>query len=128
MAYILLIEPNRVLAQIYADALEQQGHEVCISSRADTAVSECDQQCPDVIVLELQLVEHNGIEFLYEFRSYPEWNNVPVVLLTLAPPTTLNLTVATMKQLNIAGYLYKPSADLRKLLKLVDLALQPAKV
>ena len=31
---------------------------------------------PAIVMLELQLVEHSGIEFLYEFRSYPEWQRV----------------------------------------------------
>src|SRR4051812_5002459 len=86
MAHILLLEPNTLLARTYTQVLIQAGHTVTTARSAQQAIHAADQQSPDVVVLELQLPAHNGIEFLHEFRSYPEWQQVPAVVnTTLAP-------------------------------------------
>jgi replicative DNA helicase len=48
---------------------------------AQQAIAAADSQKPDVVVLALEMARHNSIEFLYEFKSYSEWQNVPVLLL-----------------------------------------------
>ena len=117
MAHILLIEPDRVLATTYFESLSAAGHNVMIAVGAQTAVMTADRQLPDVIVLELQLVEHSGIEFLYELRSYPEWQNIPVILHTQVPPAEFNDTAKIMRQeLGVQDYLYKPHTTLKQLL------------
>ena len=70
---------------------------------------------PDVVVLELQLPGHNGVEFLYEFRSYPEWLHVPVVLHTFVPPAELTRAVTLEAELGVRKMLYKPAATLTAL-------------
>src|SRR5438132_74554 len=87
--HILLIEPDRPQARTLASALQQAGHTVAHAVSAQGAVHLADEQSPDVVVLELQLPQHNGVEFLYEFRSYPEWLHVPVVLHTFVPEREL---------------------------------------
>jgi len=67
MAHILLIEPDRPLAGSYCQALETAGHQVVLCAGAQSAIFATDSRIPDVIVLELQLIEHSGIEFLYQW-------------------------------------------------------------
>jgi DNA-binding response OmpR family regulator len=116
---ILLIEPDNVLGQTYSQALEQAGHHVRLMHGAQSAVRSADAQKPDIVVLELQLVGHSGVEFLYEFRSYPEWHNVPIILHTMVPPQSLTISEALIEQLRISAYLYKPSTSLRKLVSTI---------
>jgi CheY-like chemotaxis protein len=79
---------------------------------------------PDVVILELQLVQHSGAEFLYEFRSYPDWQNVPVIIYTQIPPTQFHDTFQdTCRQLGVSEYLYKPTTSLQALLLSVRQAL-----
>jgi CheY-like chemotaxis protein len=120
MARVLLIEPDFVLAKTYEAALEQSGHAVTIAHEAQKAIHAMDDQQPDIVLLELQLVGHSGTEFMYEFRSYPEWQHIPIVLCTLTPPTALELTEDIFERLNVTGYLYKPSTSLRKLVQAVE--------
>jgi DNA-binding response OmpR family regulator len=86
MARILLLEPDQVLAEAYRQALQQQGHSVVLSTSAQTAVLVADDHRPDLVILELQLVEHSGIEFLYEFRSYADWQDIAVIIQSQVPP------------------------------------------
>lgn len=117
---ILLIEPDKKLGGIYQRGLEAEGHNVQWAAHAQDAVHAADDTGPDLIVLELQLAAHNGIEFLYEFRSYPEWQKIPVILLTLVPPASLQITAEMMETFGIVRCLYKPATNLKQLLYAVD--------
>jgi CheY-like chemotaxis protein len=112
---ILLIEPDVLQARAYAAALQRSGQTVVCASGAQSAVQAADEQMPDVVVLELQLPGHNGIEFLYEFRSYPEWLHVPVVLHTFVPPHELTFAANLHTELGVQRILYKPATSLADL-------------
>jgi DNA-binding response OmpR family regulator len=126
MSSILLIEPDNILGQTYEEALKKAGHSVRRTRHVQSAVHEADEKAPDMVILELQMPGHSGVEFLYEFRSYPEWQNVPVLIHSLVPPRNLHLHATKLKDLGIAAYLYKPSTSLRKLVQSVAEVLQPA--
>ena len=118
---VLLIEPDRVLAETYFQTLRRAKHQVTVCSSAQAAILAADKAKPDVVILELQLVGHSGIEFLYEFRSYPDWQGVPVVINTHVPPSEFaGSRDLLMSELNIAQYLYKPQTSLQKLLRTVS--------
>lgn len=120
--HVLLIEPDKLQARLYMRALEQAGHRVSHVVSAQTAVHAADSQLPDVVVLELQMPQHNGVEFLYEFRSYPEWLHVPVVLHTFVPERELLQSATLRAELGVKRILYKPSTSLRQLCSAVQAA------
>lgn len=112
---VLLVEPDRVLARTYRDMLTNRGLQVVVAHHAQDAVACADAQQPDVVVADIQLGAHNGLEFLYEFRSYAEWQRIPVVVLTTVPPHNLLITAQQMDQLGIFTCLYKPATTLVQL-------------
>ncbi len=120
MARILLIEPNRILAQIYKDALKQGGYKVSLAYDAQNAITTSDKLRPDLIVLEIQLIKHNGVEFLYELRSYPEWQDIPVVVNSIVPPSEFAHNEVLYKEIGINNYLYKPQTSLTELLRTIE--------
>jgi DNA-binding response OmpR family regulator len=118
--HIILLEPDRLLAETYRQALMHAGHTVTPCASAQGAVMAADQQTPDVVIMELQLIEHSGIEFLYEFRSYSEWQSIQVIIQSQVPPSEFSANWQSLKQqLGIETYLYKPHTSLQKLLKAV---------
>ncbi|MGH7141904.1 MAG: response regulator transcription factor [Candidatus Saccharimonadales bacterium] len=121
MAQILLIEPDKILAEIYRDALESAGYKVSVCFSAQSAILSADEIKPSLVIMELQLVGHSGIEFLYEFRSYIDWQNIPVIALTTVPANEFaDSQRLLMDELNIAMYLYKPQTSLKKILRVTD--------
>lgn len=121
MGKILLVEPDYILAKTYKEALEYGNHEVAIAPSAQTAVIAADVVEPDAVVLELQLIEHSGIEFLYEFRSYSEWQHIPVIIHTNVPPGEFSGSWKILKEdLGVGLYLYKPKTSLKKLLDSIN--------
>ncbi|MET0779307.1 MAG: response regulator [Candidatus Saccharimonadales bacterium] len=120
MSHILLLEPNTLLARTYTQVLMQAGHTVAPVRGAQQAIHAADQQMPDIVILELQLPAHNGIEFLHEFRSYPEWQQVPAVVNTTLAPALMQPYTQTLKQdLGVQVILYKPTATLAELCRAV---------
>ena len=106
-----------MLAKTYAEALLGAGHHVVAAATAQTAIQASDALIPDVVILELQLVGHSGIEFLYEFRSYVDWQGIPVIIQTQVPPAEFGGSRQLLtSELGVRAYLYKPHTSLRELL------------
>lgn len=119
---ILLIEPDKLLADIYQKALKQAGHKVDWVADAQAAIHSIDKKRPDLIILEVQLGAHNGVEFLYELRSYGEWSAIPVIVLSRLSQEDIGLSSAVKSNLGIVGYFYKPSTNLAGLVESLELA------
>lgn len=118
---ILLLEPDKVLADTYRQALLSAGHKVIMCATAQAAVLAADDFTPDLVVMELQLTGHSGIEFLYEFRSYQDWLGIPVLIMTNVPAGEFDGSWDLLqRQLGIAAYHYKPLTSLRTLLRSVE--------
>lgn len=120
MKTILLIEPNASLASVYERFLRSLDYEVLVAASAQAAIDAVDSKLPDMVILELQLVEHNGVAFLHEFRSYAEWQDVPVIVHTLVPPNRMAVVQkALMQDFGVVAVLYKPQTSLQDLQKTI---------
>lgn len=116
---ILLIEPDVELAHTYAGYLSGQGMDIRVAYSAQDAVLCIDECMPDVIVLEPQMAAHNGIEFLYECRSYAEWRQIPIIIMSMIAEHQLLPSTMLAEQLGVGAYLYKPSTTLARLAQAV---------
>ena len=119
-ANILLLEPDAIMGRIYQTSLTKKGHVVNRFSNADAAIASIDQHLPDLVIVELQLPMHNGVEFLYEFRSYQDLVHIPVVILTNIPPMLKSFNSGFWEQLGVAAYHYKPLTKLSDLTRSID--------
>ncbi len=120
MSNILLIEPNTLLAATYTRAFAHVGHHVVHVAGGQAAVDAADRRMPDILLMELQLPAHNGVEFLHEFRSYPEWASIPVVVNTTIPPLILaDIESILHADLGVVAVCYKPRTTLLDLVRLI---------
>lgn len=125
--HVLLLEPDRMLAETYRKSLLYAGHSVTPCASAQAAILAADQQQPDVILVELQLIEHSGIEFLYEFRSYTDWQAIPVIIHSSVPQHEFAQNWKLLRtQLGVQKYLYKPHTSLAQIVQCVA-AFEPAR-
>lgn len=120
MASVLLLEPDAILGSTYAQALSSAGHAVTHKRTAQEALHDIDRSSVDLVITELQLALHNGIEFLYEFRSYYEWKNIPVIVLSSISPANTAIGRYLWKHLKISTYHYKPATKLGGLIDSVE--------
>lgn len=124
--HILLVEPDVIIADTYRDAFIQEGHSVSIAAEAQAAVQAADVQQPDIVVLNMELARHNGIEFLYEFKSYTEWRDVPVIVLVSPLNHDLAENETLRRELGVQQVLVQSQLTLKKLCETVTSVGQPA--
>ena len=113
---VLIVEPDVVLAKTYVAAFENADFLAFTARTAQSAIDRADEQAPDCIILELQLPGHNGVEFLYELRSYAEWQNVPVIINTYTPSSEFVRFHEVLQTLGVVEILYKPQTTLQRLI------------
>ncbi len=126
MARILIIEADRQLAKYAASFLGVQGHDVVCCANPQTAISVTDASQPDLIVLNLSLAFRSGVEFLYELRSYPEWQGIPVIVTSRLDPAEQSAYSQAFSQLNVSNYVPKENLSLSELSYVAGQLLQPA--
>lgn len=127
MVRVLLVDTDTQMRAIYTEYLGLHGYETNFAASAQQAILACEEATPAVILLDLQLVGHSGVEFIYELRSYPEWQHIPVLLHTAVPLRELVGFGAVWKTLGIREYLYKPETSLRRLHQSIDDCIVTAK-
>ncbi len=116
---VLLVEPDRVLGQTAKSALESLGCEVAWNKTAQSALDSMDDSIPDLIVLEIQLGTHNGVELLYELASYSEWQNIPIIIHTINEKVQREEFSDALNQLKVRQVLYKPATTTASLVNVV---------
>lgn len=125
MARILLLEADSLLAQNITKYLSKAGHDVQWFAEPQTAIHAADTQSPELVIMDLLLASHSGAEFLYEFRSYPDWQNIPVIIFSSLSSEEIQEATPALTQLNITAYYHKPHTSLAELAQAVSDALQP---
>lgn len=117
---ILLVEPDSITVRLVTQAFEQRGHLVRCAGSAQAALDSMAEVLPDAIVLEVQLGVHNGIEFLYEMRSYTDWQHIPVVVYSLNQAVRRTEFRASFRQLGVRDVLYKSATPIDVLQRAVE--------
>jgi DNA-binding response OmpR family regulator len=126
MSSVLLIEPNLMLARQYKSYLEARGHRVRVCEDAQRGIMAADESKPLAVIVELLLAGHSGIEFLYEFRSYAEWKQIPIIVFTSLAPHEIDMPPRQLAELGVSACLYKAETSLARLNTVLQRALKPA--
>jgi DNA-binding response OmpR family regulator len=79
MKKILLIEDEKILAEMYRDKFTQAGFKVFLAFDSKEGLDLTKKEKPDLIVLDILLPKENGITFLGWLRKEPEASSIPVV-------------------------------------------------
>ena len=126
MNRVLLLEPDSMLAQDIGEILGGRGYKIDWQVDPQAAMDSADRAKPSLVILDVLLAGRSGVEFLYEFRSYPEWQDVPIVLYSSLSPEEIRLFTNGFDHLGVAAYLYKPQANIKQLVDTVLGLLTPA--
>ncbi len=91
------------------------GDNVTTAVDATTGIKLASETTPDIIIIELSLGGHSGMEFIYEFRTYSDWQNIPIIIYSTIRLEPAILQSKAWQNLSIGAYLYKPESSLRAL-------------
>jgi DNA-binding response OmpR family regulator len=118
--HILLVEDDLWLSQLYADTLLAEGYLVTPALDADSALETLDSKDGfDLIILDMFLPGHNGIEFLHEVASYSDTNILPVIVLSSVTSQDLSMDAERWRHYGVRDYLYKPETKPKQLIAAV---------
>ena len=121
MKKILIIEDEKVLAEMYRDKFTRAGFEVILAFDSEEGIILAKKEKPDLIVLDILLPKENGITFLTWLRKEPEISSIPVVAFSnYDDPETKRQAV----KLGVKDYLiktnYTPSEVVAKVKQLLS--------
>lgn len=77
---ILLIEDEKVLAEMYQEKLTEAGFEVIWTMEAKDGLELARKEKPDLVLLDILLLRENGVFFLNQLRKDPQISSIPVVV------------------------------------------------
>jgi len=79
MKKILIIEDEKILAEMYKDKFEEAGHQADLVFSSEQALDYLKKEKPDLILLDILLPRENGIYFLKRLKEIEEGSKVPVI-------------------------------------------------
>ena len=80
---ILVMDDDEAIQILYSDELTEEGYEVLTSSDGSNLMALIEETKPDLIVLDVRLGQHHGLDLLQDVRN--THYNLPVILCTAYP-------------------------------------------
>ena len=112
MARILSVDDSRVIREMMKTILESQGHEVITAEDGMEAMKLVRKQKVDMVFSDINMPKMNGISFIAKLKTLPEYENVPVIMLTTE---TGEFKKGKAKEYGASGWLSKPLTEDRVL-------------
>ena len=117
---ILVIEDERILAEMYRDKLEMSGFKVYSAFDAEEGFEMTVKLKPNLILLDILLPRENGITFLEKMRKENEISFIPVIAFSNFDDSQ---TKVDAQKLNVKDYLiktdYTPKEIVEKIIKYI---------
>ena len=82
IASILVIEDNDLTARLYQGLLEKAGYNVLLAIDTRDAEQYLNNIEVDLIILDYELPDKIGVEWLRDLREYPLYVDLPVILVS----------------------------------------------
>lgn len=101
---ILAVDDTAIILTRISNTLRDD-YEVITVNSGIRALKYLDQEIPDLILLDIQMVPQDGIETLKIIRAVKRWENIPVIMLTGVEDKGIVLESA---KLGIRDYILKP--------------------
>lgn len=82
MKKVLIVEDDRFLRHLYRKKVEEAGFDAILASTGMEGLEQAMIQSPDIILLDFNLPELDGMGVLKELKNNPRTNKIPVIFLT----------------------------------------------
>lgn len=116
MAKILIVDDEEHIRFLYSEELTEAGYEVITAESGYRLIELIEEEKPDLIVLDIKMVDYNGLDLLQDIRN--KFYNMPVVLCT-----AYDTFKEDMKSIAADFYVIK-SFDLTELKNKIAMALE----
>lgn len=89
MEKILIVDDEESIRMLYADELIEEGYEVITIGEGSRVMELIKNEGPDLVLLDIRLGEHNGLDILQDIRN--TYYDMPVILCTAYPTYKIDL-------------------------------------
>ena len=116
MALVLFVDDEVDTLLVLKKGVEMVGHRAILALSAAEALQQIQQNCPDLVFVDMRLPDMNGLELLQNLQQDPHLSCLPVIVLSAGPELDAS------DQALLAGareYLLKP-VRLQTLLDVID--------
>jgi CheY-like chemotaxis protein len=79
---ILVVDDNILLLQSMCEHLESRGYETLAAQNGAEAIQSCEDDPPDLIIMDLIMPVMSGIEATRILRHDPRFSKIPVIAFT----------------------------------------------
>jgi two-component system KDP operon response regulator KdpE len=100
---ILIADDEAIVRRVLGDALAQAGHRIRLAASGEEALSSLEQAPVDLLLLDLQLGDLDGVEVMRQVRV--RWPTLPIMILTAHG--SLTSAIEAVRH-DAADYLLKP--------------------
>ncbi len=116
MAKILIVDDEEHIRFLYSEELSDEGYEVVTADSGYQLLERIEQEKPDLIILDIKMVDYNGLDLLQDIRN--KYYDLPVILCT-----AYDTFKEDMKSIAADFYVIK-SFDLTELKNKIKMALE----
>jgi DNA-binding response OmpR family regulator len=124
MTKIAIIEDDAAIHQMYRMKFETEGFDVQLASNGKSGIELVKKFNPDIVLLDLQMPEVDGLEALRAIRSSKQNKQTPVIILTNLGEEE---SPKELKDLGANGYIVKADYTPRQVVLKVKETLEAAK-
>lgn len=82
MAVVLIIEDNEMNMKLVRDVLQFKGYKTLEATCGRDGVRMCIEYLPDLVLMDIQLPDIDGLTAFKEIRANPRTQNIPVLVVT----------------------------------------------
>lgn len=116
MAKILVVDDEEHIRLLYSEELSEEGYDVITAESGYKLLERIEQEKPDLVVLDIKMVDYNGLDLLQDIRN--QFFDLPVIL-----STAYDTFKEDIKSIAADYYVVK-SFDLTELKKKIAMALE----
>lgn len=80
--HILLVEDNQITAETLSDYLQYLKYSVTLAHNGQMALDIVEENEPDLILMDVQMLGMDGLEATRRLRANPERSRIPIIALT----------------------------------------------
>ena len=113
MPNVLIVDDDHVTRETLERLLRREGYGTTAAASSVEALDALAVRTPDLILLDLDAQDGDGLDLLERLSRHPQWNAVPVVLLTGVSDTH---TVRRAEQLGAKDRVVKPAFSVREMM------------
>ncbi|MDR2422233.1 MAG: response regulator [Deltaproteobacteria bacterium] len=75
---ILVVDDEAHIRLLYTEELTEEGYLVITAENGDGLLDRIDREKPDLVVLDIKMVDYNGLDLLQDIRN--KYYDLPVIL------------------------------------------------